>query len=279
MIRDNEEISKIFRKNPKIDLGDECVVVSATDSDTFRHFQLLCLSLKYSHNVKITLFDLGMKDEEKSWCLKQKMEIKGVRNLIFTKKTPGWQTYSKPLYIQGATSYFEKNPKYALWLDADCVVLKDLSPLFDHIRKRPLATLCHHWPDAPRNNPDLHQIMKSEKPENPPYVNAGVCGFHLERDMKLLLQWEWLLRRASFDENIKNKIVFWDQGALQWVLERNKLLGEEILHDMTWNAPVYLSFDFQEVLNTLQNCPYAIAHAAGRGKMIQGVSVALHWKQ
>lgn len=270
MIQETEEIAKIFRKNPKINLPEDCGIVTATDSALFRHFQLLYFSLKHSHNVKITLYDLGLTPQEEEWASKR-VRVKKPRNLIFSRNVNGWQTYSKPLYIQGGSNN-------TLWLDCDCVVLGSLAPLFDHISKRPLATLCYHWPDAPRNNPELHQIMGSTPVNNPPYINAGVCGFSLERDQQPLLQWEWLLRRASHDDNIKNKIVFWDQGALQWVLEANSLLGDEILHEETWNGPIYLGFDFQEVLQSLKNCPYIIGHAAGRGKNIGGVSVSTRWE-
>jgi hypothetical protein len=205
-------------------------VVSATDANTFRGFQLLYLSLARSHDVKVLLFDLGLTDAQAAWVSRQEGLYHtrvDLDQLPVGRDTPHWQTLNKPFYV--SRSPFRRT----LWLDADTLVLGDLRPVADLLARGPFLTtdiMVHP------NPPALNQRCGVVPAEDPPFaVNAGVCGFDLERDWPLVHEWLSLLRLLASDPADPLPLVnMYDQGLLRLAL-RKLGLTDVINPDPRWN--------------------------------------------
>lgn len=190
-------------------------IITATDANYFPGCHLLLSSV--ATQVPVCVVDLGLTLPQRRLC--QRLGYICDPDLVMPEQVPGWQTWNKPFFI--AQSPF----RYSLWLDADCLVVGDLAPLFAAIRQEPL--LVRHW-ECPfyafSNYAELYRrfpVRRRLTPEQIP--NAGVIGLALPRDQELLRTWQFLVQQAATEPTVRGWICWYDEGALHWSLEALQL--------------------------------------------------------
>jgi hypothetical protein len=260
-----DDIVRELTVTPRYTLPANFGVVTATDANTFRGFQLLFLSLARSHDVKLLLFDLGLTPAQTAWVSRQdglyhtRVDLD---RLPVGRETPQWQTFNKPFYV--SRSPFRRT----LWLDADTLVLGDLRPVAHLIARGPFLTtdiMVHP------NPPELNQRCGVVPVEDPPFaVNAGVCGFDLERDWPLVHEWLSLLRLVASDPAGTLRLVpMHDQSLLRMALRKLGLAGL-INPDPRWNHIELDTFtDMADLLMGIRtrprtDRPITVMHLCGR---------------
>src|SRR5208283_4500886 len=105
-------------------------VVTACDAAFFPGAQMLWFSLRGEY--PLALFDLGLHPEQVAWC-RGRMRVLPCGEGLIPRGVEGWQTWNKPCYI-------ERSPfRCPLWLDADCLVVAPLEPLFVRAEQGPFV--------------------------------------------------------------------------------------------------------------------------------------------
>ncbi len=217
----------------KFDLNDAPIrgILTASDSPFFPALKRLVVSLK--KQWPMCVMDLGLSSLEVGW-----LESKGVqtvkRDWYCPKTVNCWHTWNKPQYIR--SSPFD----YTLWLDADCVVVGDLVPLFgvDPL----IVRLEGSWPQN-ANGPHVYQVGDVAE-KLPPWslVNAGVVGFSKEAIKgDLFLKWERMCKAAITDYSLRKSLAHQDTGALIWAIEASGSKG--LIRDQPgWNRVKHHTF-------------------------------------
>jgi len=214
-------------------------IITACDSGYFGGFATLALSV--AGQAPITLFDLGLEDKQIEWCQEHKIKIRTPEILIPTTMY-FWQTWCKPWFI--LQSPYQKT----LWLDGDCIASykNPIVPLFAKLKEQAFAVRhrsarryelkCWTGEKFVIANPNFiinkYPVTKLFHPDNK--VNAGVIGIDLNRDRELMDHWTFIIKEAEQDEEVRNNLPYYDEGALHWAMQR---WGNEdfVVHDSTWN--------------------------------------------
>jgi len=169
-------------------------IVTAADHGYFPGVQNLHASI--SGQAPLAVFDLGLAEDQLRWCKDNDVRVMPVdaSRLPIPPPEEMWQSWAKPFFI-------DRSPHdLTLWLDADCQVVGDLSPLFAVIEREPLLVR-HFW--SLRNHPDRHWP-----------INAGVLGFSkADRAGPLFREWCATVLRCAADLK-GHGIPFHDEGSL-----------------------------------------------------------------
>jgi hypothetical protein len=273
-----ELIIDTFAENPKHKIDDDCVIITAADSNIFTGLQLLLISITLSHEADVIVYDLGLTEEQIDWVKSTGASIVCVNHdeLIIPDTASCWQTWNKPIYIQNT------NKRYVFWIDADACVLRNLRPAFEIIKEKGLLLVADNVAKVYTKDPmDCIVNLRSlyEKLPTPSHIiknhpNAGIIGVDRNSEIakSLLTTWLFCIEQASLNERIKISCKWHDQGALLWALEK-LCLAELIIEDPYWNdGQSWNSFGrkfisrISDLLEHIQVINSGIIHFAGMYK-------------
>lgn len=198
----------------KFELKDKDIgFITASDSNVFSGVQVLFSSLK--NKVNFICYDIGLNDQQIKWAEENGLNlIKFDVNEDF-KKIDKWQTYLKPFYI-------DKSPfEYTVWIDSDCVVIGDFNKSELIINKK--TFFIQHWLKQKflkTNKKELYDSFPVEI-SNHKYINAGVFGINKKEDYELLKDWKDIIECGLRDNKILQLFCNWDEGALNWALQKH----------------------------------------------------------
>lgn len=236
----------ISRRHPeRTPLG--MTVVSACDAPYFAAAQLLFVSLRMTHDLtRFVLYDLGLTAQQREWCLANGAELRTLMRLthpaMMPENVPGWQTWNKPFYLADAAARYG-GP--LLWLDADTLAVGPLDWIEETVTHRPFVVHCF----AATNNLGYRSGMRSLANRDRLYdrypvarrmtldrPNAGVFACDVSRplDRRLLDDWQFMVGEAARDDDVLSCLRWFDQGALQWALEKNDLINV-VTHEQRFN--------------------------------------------
>lgn len=234
-----EDFRKVVAIEPRVKV--DLTIVTAADANYFLPAQLLWLSVASSHECRFVWCDLGLTQRQREWCLENGVELLSVPARPHTEDTHGWQTWNKPYYLSAACA------QRVLWLDADTLVVGPLDWLDEAISYRPFTVHCFAATmlsgdyklgiRSLGNRPQLYDHFPVPRRMTRDRPNAGVVGLDVQRDYDLLYSWQWMVQQAADDPEVADWLRYWDQGALQWALEKNDLLGC-VTHELRFNDPV-----------------------------------------
>lgn len=232
-------VQKVFSETRKIVLDDGCQIVTACDDGMYRGLQLLLTSLYYSHAADVLVWDIGLKPEQVEWVKLMGFEVKqfDLNELIVPRDTHAWQTWNKPLYIQGASR------DKVLWIDADAFVLRSLRPAFDVINERSLLVVADRFVFVTTSNPikciknheQLYKYMPTSSRIKLGHPNCGVIGVDKssQKGQDIMAAWTHCVEHSRM-KHIRKTIAWYDQGAFQWALEKTNNI-DLIENDLYWN--------------------------------------------
>lgn len=224
-------------------------IITLADAHYFEGLKLLYFSVQKNYTIPIVCFDIGLNSEQKEWAANnlplltiQDIPDDKMINIIKNHKETTalakkgkrqWPLWICPFLIQN--SPFTKT----LWLDCDLIVLRNLDTLFKKLDKGPFFTPENLAPHVTANKPELYHLLpiKHRFNEQNALINAGVSGWHLERDKNILKDYAQVVTKAFQDENIKNAISWHDQGSLIWAILKNRL-ENRIAKSWEWNLCV-----------------------------------------
>jgi hypothetical protein len=229
---DRDALYRRFGRRERITLPAGCGVLTAADSGAFTALQLMAASLLLSHDAPLAVFDLGLSAPERSWCLRQPIELLDPPDRVMPRTENMWQSWDRPEYL--AASPFDKT----LWLDCDTLVAGDLNPLFAAIDEGPgpllLPDIFVRDPGWITNKPGLYERWPT--PTRIARFNAGVMGLQRDRpaDEAFLGLARNMLRSAADDPTLRALISWWDQGIF---LHAAESLGLVIRDESDWDRP------------------------------------------
>lgn len=237
-------------------------VLSISDQSYFPGFQILVESINREYPV--ALHPLSLSSSQMYWCLDHGVTLCRPPPLIFPQSELMWPTWNKPLFIKSSPFL------NTIYIDADCLVLSSLSPLFTHLYSNPLLLLHPYWPTHNTLGPPWYE--DGTIADRLCTVNAGVLGFNLERDTAILDEWTHNVGRCLADDELKRYSCWWDEGCLIFTLEKLKL-QEKVIEKFEWNR-YHNDLDYRKKCKTkeefLSNLKYkeddVILHFIGRPK-------------
>lgn len=218
-------------------------IITAADNAVINGLRLMLESLRWSYPVAVT--NLGLSQKHLQW-----LESHNV--LILEKTGPAsppiyfWQAWNKPFYI--INSPFRQT----LWMDTDTLAVKKLDPIIERISNKPFVVrngsltwrrrpfTADVWPFYEKY-PVTHRL-----PEDI-HINAGVLGFDLLRDGRILNTWAKICKDAIEDKEIYSirqqelekhgKIISLragDEPCLRWTIERLNT-HDMVVYNSNWN--------------------------------------------
>lgn len=258
-----------FLRKERFKAPEGCGVLSCVDKAFFPCFQIWYYSIHLQNDIPISVFDMGMTNEQLAWAQEQEMNIIPISelgSLIFARKRDHWVNWNKPLYL--LKSPFSKT----LWLDADIVTCQPLEKLFEMMEKQPVVFECQNgWGGINNLHERLHTNYAPHQ-SGPPYMNNGVLGLCLERDKDMLEKWEYGVTRCSEDIESERHCGCWDQGALQWAVECLGIL-EIVKRDFDWNWCRDINPSYREnaadFIQSIDMGKANILHYAGNTKWVE----------
>lgn len=196
-------------------------ILTASDSGFFRELQFLIRSIRQVEDRPVCVIDLGLTEEQRRWCVAHRGVIVWRKPKLFAPmrrifRQHWWQAWIKPFYF--LQSPFDR----ALWIDADCVVLRPLDEVFQKLEKQALF-FRDGTSVVTENDPRLYQ----ELPISPDVctrginVNSGVVGLDRQRDAEILDSWAWAVQWIALRPHFQKLSAWADQGLLLWALHRN----------------------------------------------------------
>lgn len=251
-------------------------IITAADSGFFRDLQFLVHSHLQKDQYPLAVIDLGLDQNQRDWCLDQP----GVGVLAMPhiykpveriRSRHWWQTWLKPFYIYHVP--FDR----VVWMDADCVILGDLSEAFELIESQPL--LVRDGTDVVTENHPLlykHLPLPKEARTKGVNLNAGVVGLCKIRDRTLLNAWSYGVAWAAMNPEKQALSAWADQGMLLWAVHQTGMVNA-IQSELDWNFPAGQAPELianavnnrHSILDELcQKYPNAnVAHWLGTGKL------------
>jgi hypothetical protein len=206
-------VREFFGSRPSWSAPAGCGVVTAADDCYFPGLQFLAVSL--ADRCPLCVYDLGLAGSQLDWLRCRGVPVVAVcdDDLVVPRGEPMWQTWNKPVFL-GASPF-----DCSLWIDADCLVVGDLGPLFEAVRFAPLV-FRHVDPRVyqPVNSEGLYNRFPVRGSRLACGVQAAVVGVS-QGDPGGLVS-EWGRACAMFWEPGLSQLVrCWDQGALLWAVE------------------------------------------------------------
>jgi len=218
-------------------LPDDAAVCTAADGRFFPGVQLLFHSFRRLHEGRFVVFDLGLSMTQRTYLQNRGADVRPPK--VVLRNHPGWQTYNKPEYMAAVEA------DRVLWIDADCIILKPISPLLDVVRSNGLfLSLQPESGERLRLRCDLSVYVQLGWPRrfapiDRGVLNAGVVGLQRGEAAaeRLLERWRWSLRQVAADpEFFLPRVAYQDQGLLLWALEYLDLFGKHT-PIAEWNFP------------------------------------------
>jgi hypothetical protein len=212
------DFDPFFRCLPAVEppAPPDCGVVTAVGESYFVGFRLLAQSL--AGRIPLTVFDAGLNPRQRRFA-QEHARVLDLPPLLFPPAGDRrmWVSWNKPLFLLNSPY------KYTLWIDSDCLVTGDLSPLF-HLIAGAGPVVVSHWDyaDYPGGNrEELYEREPCSRFAPHMTINAGVigCGPDLA-SRNLLHAWAYLIGRAGCDEEIRSLIGWFDEGALLWAMQK-----------------------------------------------------------
>jgi len=204
----------LAKNSPKYNIvSSDIGVITATDTNTFVGVQTLFTSLK--EKINFICYDIGLTQDDVEWAKENKMEIRSVDYPERIKTLSKWQTYLKPWFVDD--SPFE----YTLWIDSDCIVVGDLSQS-DFIKNRE-TFFVKHWIKQEYLRKNMQELYYKYPADihNYDYINAGVFGVNKKTENNIVKDWKMIIEKGMDDAAILSFISNWDEGALNWAIQRN----------------------------------------------------------
>jgi Glycosyl transferase family 8. len=270
-----ELVHDTFKEQPKNQIDEDCVVITAADSNVFVGLQYLIASILLSHDASMIVYDLGLTEDQSKWIESTGCKLVGIKSedLLMPKGIDGWQTWNKPLYIDMTKQ------RYVLWIDADACVLRNIRPAFNIIRTESLLltadNIAEVYTDDPigclMNEKPLYDLMPTPSLMIKNHPNAGVFGIDQQSEIGKSIMSTWLdfVEKAAKNNEIKSNCKWFDQGGLLWTLEK-LCLTEMVRKDRYWNdGQTWNSFgknfigNMSDLLLHLQVINSGIIHFAG----------------
>ncbi len=227
-----------------------CGIVTLADNNYFAGLKLLSRSVQESWSVPVLCFDAGLTASQKEESADNHSNIKilplpkiseiadiqrklGATPPLAKANKRVWPLWICPFLIL-ASPY-----QRVFWLDCDVVVLRNLRSLFVLLDDGPVFTPENNAPEATPNKSELYELLPIEHPFDPaePKVNAGVSGWDLTRDRRILDAYCTPILCACEDERIRNAISWHDQGALIWAIQKTRM-EHRVLTSNIWNLCV-----------------------------------------
>lgn len=207
-------------------------VITSSNEGYFEQLLFLLASLHEVGNLATGVFDLGLTSRQRE----KLADWPGVRVLprpnlpapqaamADVQKPEAWL---KPV-LMTHTPFDE-----TLWIDADCIVLRDLSPIWKRVASGPFIVM-DPFQLYIRNKDELYGMLPTPPGCLPSlYANTGVFGFRRDRDWNLLAAWTYAFQ-AAVDAKLRALVAFQDQGLFNWALYRLRM-GDVIEQEPTWN--------------------------------------------
>jgi hypothetical protein len=210
-----------------------CGVITTADAGYFTGLQLLCATC--AGKVPLAVFDAGLTVAQRAWCEARRARVLAMPELAMPRTERMWQTWNKPRVLRASPF------RTTLWLDADCLVVGDLNPLFDRARRGPFGVKYPYTAATMANNEELYRRfpVRLRIPEEQS-ANAGVLGFGRDKQaQELLASWEGMVVRAAGDPEIRALLCWEDQGALHWTIQAHGYT-DAIVAQPGWNRYLWL---------------------------------------
>jgi hypothetical protein len=249
---------------------ENCGVVTSGYGAYFPGVQLLYCSLVWTHeNLEMLLWeipDCPLTAQQRDWCERQpRLRVEKLTECVVpTYWRPAWQ---KPAMIRH--SPFERT----LWLDADCLVLRSLLPVLEHIQQHPLF-LTPNTIYTP-NHPQLAAQLGITDRKELFTLNTAIVGYHQGREdhRKLVERWCELTRRiGSHPDHLEKYVSNADEGVLRTVLQLESQT-HIVWPDLHWAWPVWHGHDYrqgslEDTNNLLSRWPHEyVVHFLGQPKI------------
>lgn len=228
---------------------DKCIV-TMSDSNYYPGLESLYCSVQTFFPVPLICFDIGLTEYQKTTIAQQYPLLKVVdlpdtedvhlvmdsfQNMDPVSK-PGKRVW--PLWLCPFLIINCPYPK-VIWMDCDLVVLHHLDVLFELLETGPVFTPENLAPARTPNNPTLYELLPISREFDPssPCINAGVSGWHKERDQHILEAYCYPIIQACHNLAIREAISWHDQGALIWAIQKT---GQEhrVLNNYSFNLCV-----------------------------------------
>lgn len=209
-------------------------ILTASNKSLFIGLQMLLTSIAHSYDVITLVYDTGMTPEQVAWCQRQPGVT--VKPFEITKRADHVHydgAWFKPFYVMSSPF------KHTVWIDADAMVIGDLTELIDCSRYEPLFTTDHSLLQTSTLNPtNLYNYLpiSAYKYDIPPYINTGVFVMCKRRDRDILEDWCRCVDEAYAHKHVADSIACWDQGACKWALQKNRCTYL-IVPDKKFNYP------------------------------------------
>jgi hypothetical protein len=224
---------EIFCGTTRLDGREVVGIVTAATPKYFRDLLLLLDSLRAVGAPEATVVNVGLTSGQAERLLHRPgVALKPApalpREQAWTADEPRAAAWLKPLWL--ALAPCDK----VLWLDADCVVLQPLAPLFDAVSRAPYFVIDPIQELVP-NDPELYAHLSLPDGLRPSvYLNSGVVGLDRRRDWELLAAWLYGLQQVAEPQH-RRSVRFEDQGLLNWSVYRLGLEGA-IDPSIYWNT-------------------------------------------
>lgn len=261
-----EEILDVLKNSNLIEpaLCNNFCVVTAADERFYIGVLLLRTSL--NENIQLVIINIGL-TEEQAESFRRIKNTKVItlpdNKFIIPKTVSGWQTWNKIVYIN------ECEYDNVLWIDADCVVLGDISPIINRVMDTSVV-FTEHSINYNNNCGSPTQPFYDEMPTNKrlmpgEFINAGVMGFNKKSDLyeEIYFVCMYALSKCSYSKKLRDCCCMYDEPVFYWVIERQVLGKYVVPKSLKWNILClehYSSSDFVKLIQKYKHDGVVILH-------------------
>lgn len=209
-------------------------IITAITPEFLDQFKLLISSLRQVSQIPLIAIivenDKPIAVGQKYDCIEERIDAELLTE--YKKAGDRWIQWHKPDLIKKIADKYHLD--LVLWLDADIVVLHDISPIILNINKTFTVMQDYFAPLTTFNDPKLYDLCPSSNVNPEKALNSGVVGMVLPRDKHILDEWIYRSHMAVNDEAIKECISLYDQGTLIWALKELNAL-DLVIDQPSWN--------------------------------------------
>lgn len=230
----NNGLKCLEKISPSWSMSEDYGAVTAANSTVFPGLLALFFSLK--NKINFVCYDLGLSDNERDICKQIGLNIATLSLPTIIQTLPNWYWYVKPWAIE------QSSKEYTLWFDTDCIVSGNLSTARHIQNKQTFFVKTFVRPEYLKNNTACIYEKFPVKNPNLPMVNSGIFGVH-KKDVKPFVVDEWMsLIIQSFECDFHDKLVYQDEGALFWALQKQNR-DDLIIQDYSYNKPCIYNYN------------------------------------